>query len=235
MAQSRLMSADGQIRFLSRYFLATDEILFHGAQLVSSYLEDPDFEGFAGDVRKAGLEAEIFNFQELSRVIGTRFPMEGAGLIEDLVRVIGFDALVGNQDRHLYNWGVVAHARLAQPPRLAPIFDTARALFWNDGEADLMKYRRPEKMARYVQDSKPVIGVQGTQAVKHFDLVFAVAAESPRYVAVLNELVRGAALAETFRMIDEEFGVLLSEQRRQLIKECLQRRYDRYCEVMQEC
>jgi hypothetical protein len=235
MAQSRLMSVSGQLRFMSRYFLEPDEILLHGAQIVSSYLEDPDFDGFAGDVRKAKLEAEIFNFQELSRAILTRFPMVGAGLVEDLVRVIAFDTLVGNQDRHLYNWGVITHARIEQLPRLAPIFDTARALFWNDGEGDLKKYHQAQSMAAYVQNSRPVIGVEKMQAVKHFDLMYAVAAENARYISVLNELKNGAALAETSRMIDTEFGVLLSDQRRRLIKQCLTRRFDRYCEVLEEC
>jgi len=39
MAQSELRLADNQIRFLSKYFLKEGEILVHGAQIFSVYLD----------------------------------------------------------------------------------------------------------------------------------------------------------------------------------------------------
>ncbi len=43
MAQSRLMLAGDQIRFLSKYFLKKDERLVHGAQIYAGFLEDKTF------------------------------------------------------------------------------------------------------------------------------------------------------------------------------------------------
>jgi len=234
MARSRLMSFRGQIRFLSEYFLQGEEILLHGAQIVSSYLEDPDFEDFSAAVRKARLEPEIFTFLTLSRAILTRFTVDGAALVDGLVRAIAYDALVGNHDRHLYNWGVIVEARGQEPPRFAPLFDTARALFWNESEDELA--RRDENSIRaYVEKSKPVIGVERAKGINHFELMYAVAAEGARYVRVLQDLKNDVALEETMEMIDREFGEMLSECRRDRIKRCLAVRYDRYCKVLSEC
>ena len=60
IAESRLMLCDGQVRFLSRYFLKRDESLYHGAEILADYLQDRAFVGHVGEQR---LESEMFTFQ----------------------------------------------------------------------------------------------------------------------------------------------------------------------------
>lgn len=43
VAQSKLMFVGEQLRFLSKYFLQSDERLIHGAEIFSAYLEDDSF------------------------------------------------------------------------------------------------------------------------------------------------------------------------------------------------
>jgi hypothetical protein len=43
MNTTKLVRCNGQIRFLSKYFLGKDEILFHGAEICGDYLNDREF------------------------------------------------------------------------------------------------------------------------------------------------------------------------------------------------
>lgn len=55
----------------------------------------------------------------LQRLRGLGAP--GSACVEDFLRVVLFDAWIGNGDRHQENWGLIRRAGTA--PRLTPIFD----------------------------------------------------------------------------------------------------------------
>lgn len=134
MANSRLMLCEDQIRFLSRYFLRGEESLVHGAEILGGYLADDKFVAAVGEEK---LEQDVFTFTVFCEAIRARFPGYSEEILLDFVRMIGFDAIAGNQDRHLLNWGVIVHPTGIRGPRFSPIFDTARGLFWNEPESQL--------------------------------------------------------------------------------------------------
>lgn len=222
VAESQLMEAEGQIRFLSRYFLGPDEILVHGAQIVASYLEDETFVKNVGEERA---ESEIFTFQVLRTALDTRFAKDKAEILADLVRMIAFDALVGNQDRHLYNWGVIVHAKGTRRPRFSPIYDTARGLFWNVAEDALARYETPASLKKYIRGSHPVIGWDAEPKLDHFDLVRLVADSDSELRSVLLAIDYEGALKTFGTVVDQEFDQLLSDKRRELVMRCLQERF----------
>lgn len=230
MAASRLMEGQGQIRFLSRYFLTPDESLVHGAEIIAGYLED---DRFVAAVETQHLEKEIFTFQVLRVAIATRFSEHADQILLDFVRMIAFDALVGNQDRHLYNWGVVVHPRAAREPRFSPIYDTARGLFWNFAEGSLDRFGTDSALAKYVEEARPLIGWDGQDNVNHFRLVANIAQEEVRCAEVLRAIPTQSALVAIERTIDQEFGRLLSAPRRTLLKRCLRMRFGRFAEVLE--
>jgi hypothetical protein len=234
IADSRLMLCAGQVRFLSRYFLRGGEILNHGAEILGGYLSDKEFvDGVA--VERA--EKDLFTFQVFCTALKVRFPGSDNDIIRGFVRMIGFDALIGNQDRHFYNWGVITHPTGASAPRFAPIYDTARGLFWNTPESGLGKYFQDQSLIPYIRRAKPQIGWDGWDSnggeISHFDLVGSVAAHDMRYWRWLEELGKSAwnSLAACEGMIDAEFGDLLSEDRRELIKRCLRIRFDEFTKI----
>lgn len=231
MADSKLMSAGGQLRFCSRYFLNGDDILVHGAQILAGYLADRPFvEQVQQDPK---LEREIFTFQVVCTAITTLFPEEKDAILRHLVRMVGFDSLVGNQDRHLYNWGVIQHPRALHPPRFSPIFDTARGLFWNVGEDGLSRYEASGAVEKYVQNSTPLIGWDGQHNVNHFALIRNIAQHRAEFRRVLRHLGDGVKLDLINTMvIDGEFKELFSSRRRELVKQCLQVRWDLYREAV---
>ncbi|MDQ2841009.1 MAG: HipA domain-containing protein [Acidobacteriota bacterium] len=230
MAESRLMYSCDQIRFLSRYFLLKDESLVHGAEIVAGHLVDSQF---VEDVGQQHLEKDIFTFQVLCQSIRTLFPDAGSKILLDFVGMIAFDALVGNQDRHLYNWGVIDPTRGAADPRFSPIFDTARGLFWNTGEAGLQKYADSKSLNKYVEAARPLIGWDGERDVNHFRLVRNIAALSGEYRDHLCAL-GNCDLAALGAMITEEFSRLLSRSRVGLIQRTLELRFCLYAKAVRE-
>jgi hypothetical protein len=234
IADSKLMICVGQLRFLSRYFLQPGEILNHGAEILVGYLAD---KGFVEGVTNLKAEKELFTFQVFSTAIQARFPLCHEELMRGFVRMLGFDALVGNQDRHFYNWGVITNATGAVTPRFAPIYDSARGLFWNTTESGLLRFEQRDAMVAYVRRSRPQIGWDGWNAARaelgHFDLVSSVAAHNVTYWRWLEQLGKSAytALSGVEGMIDAEFGTLLSDQRRELIKRCLRMRVETFAKI----
>jgi hypothetical protein len=229
MATSRLMLCANQIRFMSRYFLQGDDSLVHGAEIVAGYVED---DKFVADVERQQLEKEIFTFQVLRVAIETRFPMDREPIVSGFARMLAFDALVGNQDRHLYNWGVIVHPKARRTPEFSPIYDTARGLFWNTSEAGLAKYLDEAALLKYVEAARPLVGCDGDKDANHFRLIAKIAETDSDIREVLRELGSRDAVREIGGMIDGEFSRLLSAARRALIKRCLEIRFAKYSDAL---
>jgi hypothetical protein len=229
VAESRLMFGDQHIRFLSRYFLEKDEILYHGAQVISGYLED---DKFVSDVGAEKAESDIFTFQVIRTAIESVFPGQKQEILGDLVRMIAFDALVGNQDRHLYNWGVVVHPKGIRPPFFSPIYDTARGLFWNTSEAGLARFANPVSLEKYMQEARPLIGWENMAKLNHFRLIENIAMSDLSLHTTLCQIDTAGRLPQINAMIDEEFAELLSAERRSIIQRCLAWRFERFREVL---
>lgn len=95
---------NGQIRFLSRYFLKKNEMLVHGAEICGEYLDDMEMAAEIAKEKKSS--RSLFTFEFIQNAIGFKFRGQKDYLISELVKMITFDGLVGNNDRHFYNWGV---------------------------------------------------------------------------------------------------------------------------------
>lgn len=231
VAESRLMICGGQLRFLSRYFLRTDAMLNHGAEILGRYLQDPEFVQHVAEGRG---EKDLFTFQAYRTAIERTFPDQAEDILRGFVRMIGFDALVGNQDRHSYNWGVITHTRGAVVPRFAPIYDTARGLFWNMSEEGLTKFETSAALDRYIARAEPLISWDGHSGhLNHFDLVERIATADRQCRTWLEELGQAAmgALKPCLGMVDAEFSCLLSARRREAIQRCLQARFERFASI----
>src|SRR5690554_6907622 len=91
--------------------------------------------------------------------------------------MIIFDALVGNNDRHFYNWGIITTLRKSSgKARLSPIYDSARGLSWNFNELTINKYLEGRKsngkqFDNYIYKACPRISIEGNSEINHFDLV----------------------------------------------------------------
>src|SRR5690606_25903737 len=128
MNEIGLYRINGQIRFLSKYFLNRKiESLTHGAEICGEYLDDIELAREISNDKTTS--RELFTFEFITEAILHKFKSESENILLDLVKLITFDALAGNNDRHFYNWGViVSKKKTTDKPRLAPIYDSARGL-----------------------------------------------------------------------------------------------------------
>lgn len=229
MAESRLMWVRGQLRFLSRYFLRPDESLVHGAEIFAGHLADLEF---VQEVERQGATREVFTFQVVEESVRSRFPDHAEAIMADFVRLLGFDALVGNNDRHYYNWGVITQVRGRRPPQFSPIYDTARALLWNEREeklARVMAEGRAEAFVdKYVSGCVPKTGWDGCGEINHFDLMTKLARDRPRFLPVLQSLAGRDLGAMTEALLRGEFDRLYSAQRKKMMVMCAMKRLERF-------
>jgi hypothetical protein len=231
MAKSGLAWFGGQVRFLSKYFLnhPCEQVLDHGADLYAGFLNDRDF---VEEIEKQHQSTEYFTVQFTQTVFQYFFPDVYEILMLEFIKMLVFDALIGNNDRHFYNWGIIRNIQGKQKPVFSPIYDTARGLFWNDHEDKLSeiyndKNRIHSFIKKYSDNSAPKIGWDGFKKPSHFELVeklkslpFALNCET------LKNICSVAKINEVISMLDKEFGQLMSVERRELIKICLLYRHD---------
>lgn len=232
MAKSELAWLGGQVRFLSKYFLSKpkEQVLDHGADLYSGYLNDRDF---VEEIEKQNKSAEFFTIQFTEETIKYFFPDEYEILMLEFLQLLFYDALIGNNDRHFYNWGIIRNIHGKEKPKLSPVYDTARGLFWNEHEDKVLriysdKSRLKSFIMKYSENSTPKIGWEGVRKINHFDLI-----ENIRTLPIvincstINEICSNKILEMVLKMIDKEFCRLMSTERRGLIKLCLKYRHER--------
>jgi len=225
MADSELRTVGRQVRFMSRYFLGPSESLVHGAELFMRLLD----RQFVDKITKRKSEKDFFTFQTICEAVEDAFPAAASQIVSKLVEMIGFDAIIGHMDRHAFNWGVVVPVSESRPAHFAPVFDTARALFWNipEDRIDQMITDHAQFEA-YISRSRPQIGWDGSEDIGHFALVEALYRAHPEHRENLRRLIRADFLPEVGEVLNTEFGDLVTPNRRRLIKRCLEKRYARY-------
>jgi HipA-like C-terminal domain len=227
VAESDLRMIGRQVRFMSRYFLRPQEQLAHGVEIFAQYVED---RAMIEEIAASRLEQEFYTFQTVSKMIAATFPRQCDLIMVGLVEMIAYDAIVGNNDRHPANWGIVVGVRRDVEPRFSPIFDTARGLFWNCSEGTVRRMaKEPAAFDAYVRKCYPQIGWDGVRRVNHFELIQRIWGEFPQYRPVLARLTDGMGVAAACRVVVGEFGHLLSNERLTLIQKCLTRRHELFC------
>jgi hypothetical protein len=233
IANSKLAIVDGQLRFLSQYFLKDgEESLVHGAEIFEPILSKELVKEIA---EKRG-EREFYTFQMVEEAVRSSFPQHATAIMRGFVKMLAFDALVGNQDRHFYNWAIVTPVRKNLPPRFSPIYDTARGLFWNMDEPGIRQLlNNPPSLDGYINRSHPMLGWDKYGKVKHFELIQLVWENRPEYRECCRRFSATTFREKSRHLLDCEFKHLMSTERRELIKRSLALRHRRLCEAVSKC
>ncbi|HXK39219.1 MAG TPA: hypothetical protein VJ837_00050, partial [Candidatus Paceibacterota bacterium] len=187
VADARIAMYQGRVRFLSRYFLdPAREELVHGLQLFEQLFDAPTMKRIARDEAS---EQNTFTLQAIRDAFGAHYLEYGAtvqqDLYEALVDMVVHDAIIGVQDRHHENWGVIVHRGREEPgPRFSPLYDSARGLFCNETDVELVA-KDDRWLRNYIGRSKPLMGWQGLapapgrKYLRHHELVAAVFRDAP--------------------------------------------------------
>lgn len=235
MADSKVALVNGQLRFLSRYFLnPTKETLVHGAEIFAGYLED---QALVVSIEKANLSRDLFTLQFVERAVTKAFPKEKDAILSDLVRLLLFDAMVGNNDRHFYNWAVIQPFDKRRRACFSPAYDTARGLFWNASDEQLQLRVSQKDVSRYVKkycdNSRPKLGWDSVADLNHFNLVKEIF-NNEFYITreQMRALFRPELLTSMLETVNNEFSRLFSRDRIMMINECLAYRYNTIWEIV---
>lgn len=233
MANSKIRRINNQIWFLSEYFIKEECSLYHGADLYGGYFDDKELVDFIQDDIKTD-DQHYFTIQLVREVFELNFPNDAESIFSAFIRMVIFDGIIGNNDRHSYNWGVVTSVRPNESPCFAPVYDTARGLFWNSSEVRvkrLLNFPRTNgvntEIEKYVVSSRPKIGWKGMQPMSHIELLKLIY-DNETGISKQNfiNFVSESNLTSCINVIEKEFKGLYSEQRKQLIIECLTLRFN---------
>lgn len=228
VAKQKIALIGGQIRFLSKYFLSRDEILVHGMEIYSDYLQNEDL---IKHIEEKNLSRDILTLQLTEEAVSHFFPENTSTILFKLVKLLLFDAFVGNNDRHFYNWGIIKNITGRVDNYFSPIYDTARGLFWNYSEEKINSYINDSdlnsKLIKYVNNSRPKIGWDGETNINHIKLVKLIY-DNEFYCSKIEikEFFDESNLKKCFKLLNSEFFHLMSTKRRFLIKEYLKVRIE---------
>lgn len=231
MNEVRLVKANGQIRFLSKYFKGKDERLNHGAEICGAYLEDMEM---AAEIAKHKPTArQLFTFEFIRDAIEFVYPKYHDMLLLELVKMIVFDAIVGNNDRHFYNWGILDNSRRVKNlPKFAPLYDSARGLFWNYSDNNIVNvynaYKQGgKKIVTYIESAAPRISIEGDSDINHFELLNFLKNRKSEYADVFSKFTTEEKENDVFKMLRREFYEMFIPQRRELIGVVLNYRFNK--------
>lgn len=234
---ARSTEGTDDVRFMSRQFLdrAASEQLVHGSQLVGRCFEIDEKQLFS-EVQR-GQEWRFYTVELIDTVLASA--ADGDALVHrqllgGFARMLAFDALIGANDRHAQNWGVIESAIKKQSPRFAPVFDTARGLFWNRTEEKLGEWdiERARRIESYANRSRPLIGFDAAQtAPSHFDLIEHIVSRNSSCRLPVLQVVRAFSADRIARLLHVEFRRLLSRRRLEYIDALLRFRHTRLKQV----
>lgn len=231
MADSRLAMIGGQLRFLSRYFLkSSNEELVHGAVIIAGYLNES--LKYVEEIDQQKLTRNLLTLQLIDEAVNNLFPYQKEDIMHQLVKLVIFDAIVGNNDRHFFNWGVIRSIDGLFQPFFSPVYDTARGLFWNYSESKVRNIVEVNKtteshVIKYSNTSKPKIGWEGEKTPNHFQL-FRQIYTNEFYITKdeVKELLHVDILSHMKAEVNDNFAKYFSKNRITLINQCLEHRFN---------
>lgn len=236
MAQSRLVNAGEQVRFLSKYFLNPEkgQELVHGIDILAAHLED---RAFIEEIAIQKKEKEFFTLEDAVEAIGQSFPNERVPILEGFFLMLCFDTWVGVQDRHFQNWGVVRDISGRNKSYFSPIYDSARGLFWNEKESRIMQWVSQRQFEQQIQNqinkSAPQMTLRGTTGINHFELAQVLLSDSIiPFKSVARQIFTAERQQLVKKMIVKEFSSLLSKHRIALILRCLEVRHTVFSKLL---
>lgn len=237
MNQVNLCRINGQIRFLSKYFLSIEEQkLIHGAEICGEYLED---EGFAKQIANDKSSArQLFTIQFIFEAINSVFTNCCNEIIEELVKMVVFDAIVGNNDRHFYNWGVIKSVRNDDTdPTFSPVYDTARGMLWNWNDDRVRKQLTNlssggKTVENYINNACPRISIEGNPDINHFDLVSFIWSNNAEYRGTISDLFTLEKENNILHLYNNEFKQYFIDERNELVCYIIKERFKKLREIV---
>lgn len=228
VADTMLVKMEGMIRLCSRHFHSKDERLDHGAEILSRYFDYDDPE-WIDDLDNRKELKDVIDIEKVIEAIRSVFEENSQSIMDDFLQMLLFDCFVGNNDRHYYNWGVIMHIERDHPPIFSPIYDTARALYWNNPDKFIIdlqvdKNYKKERIEKYIRNSLPKISIPDNSKCNHFELIGYLYKKGFLQDFHIEFWRNPFILEKVYECIDKKFRKLMIPERIKIIKETLELR-----------
>jgi len=181
MMKVEIVTRDGNRGCLLRNFVDEYNVKMHveGGELLSSFADGYD-ELQTSQLRNNELIDEGFKML---------IQLEHWNMIKDsFIDMLTFDVLIGNQDRHPFNWKMLYYDSGYE---FSPIYDNGASLGFHFNDDQLMNIcKDPVKLNRYVKKTKVKAGLYEGKSVKAKDLLVYLQKKFPsEFKNSLNKLI----------------------------------------------
>jgi len=234
IADSFLGVFSNQLKFCSKYFLKKNQSLIPAIEIYANYFggakKDKDL---FNEIEKKGYSKELVTVKFTYEALKKNYKENYVEIFNEYIKLLLFDALVGNNDRHFYNWGIKKTKN--EKITLSPIYDTARGLFWNITEEKIKtRLKNDNALEGYIKKTSAKTSYDGNKKENHFKLIeniFKNKKELEIEEGIFRQLINIEKLNKILKMIDDEY-YFLSLQRKELIKKCLIKRFEILSEII---
>lgn len=233
MARSKLARISKyDVRFLSRNFVVYDKHeLIHGIELAAKFFETEPDE--VASVFNRDNEKDLYTVNNILIILKHLYSKDFETLRDGFFRMLAFDAFIGAPDRHGMNWGVLAPLHHnSKPVRFSPIFDTARGLFREHSDSDLIaksnQQGREQFLKNYANRSKPIISTGANQQDNHFELVKWIYTKYPDLCHnTIRKVFNSVDIPAIEQMLQRRFRRIITQTRIGFIRDLLEIRIER--------
>lgn len=152
MMDVHLAVRENTLGIIAKNFTSGSDEFYEGGDLFQAIMEDFD-----------RYRLENYTFRNIVRAL------EDFELDRDFVVIPVFDALIGNQDRHCDNWGIIASDANY---KLAPIYDNGASLgFQLKEERIKLMFQDLNMFQAFTNRSHSLIGIDEKKKPKHLELL----------------------------------------------------------------
>lgn len=114
----------------------------------------------------------------------------------------------------------------------APIYDSARELYWNWSDRRVKKqykhhFSGGKKVLNYIRDASPRISIKGHKNANHFDLVSHLGNNYPDYGETIRELIMFSKEKAVFNLYKKRFSRFFIRERNELVILTIKERFAR--------
>jgi hypothetical protein len=106
-------------------------------------------------------------------------------------------------------------------PKIAPIYDSARGLFWNesDGNIKIIKknLKSNNRFETYIKNASPRISIEGNSKINHFGLINYLKNNNEHYRLIIEEIACVENENQVNNMLNKEFERFFITERNELI------------------
>jgi hypothetical protein len=171
-----------EIGCLSRLMISSQEILKEGINYLRGYNNKYDPED-----KKKGNEYTFSFIKETLEFYGIKEK------IKDIIKVIIFDSLIGNGDRHQENWGFIisnSNQQQASSIKFSPIYDNGSCLGRKIDDEKINKILNDSNMLNaYINRGKSEIRWNNGIALNHFELIKNIKIKYKEYSEFITDII----------------------------------------------